>query len=175
MIFLFLDLLDNNDFIYVYTYIYTYIHNIHICIYLKLYFSFLGHAPQHVGWNPCPLQWKHRVLSTGPREKSPYIYIFPLIFLKGTKTKLFSYMILDLNHFNLKWITLHKKLNVSLPEPKERHKFIHWNVCQQYSLKFCLWMTFLPLFEKNRSSMSLAGLYKFKASQCICPLSIRPH
>lgn len=67
--FLFLGLLDNNDFMYVY----MYIQNIHICIYLILYFFFLGHAPQHVGWNPCPLEWKRRVLSTGSRGKSPYI------------------------------------------------------------------------------------------------------
>ena len=91
----------------------------------------------------------------------------PLIFLKGIKTKLFSYMIespwLEMNHFNLKWITSHKKLNVSLPESNEKHEFIHWNVCQQYSLKVCLWMTFFPLLENNRSSMSLAGLYKLKA------------
>ena len=44
-----------------------------------IYFILFCHAMQHLGsffpdqgLNPCPLHWKHRVITTGPPGKSPY-------------------------------------------------------------------------------------------------------
>ena len=49
-----------------------------------LFIYFFGHTLRHVayqfpnhGWNLCPLQWKYRILTTGPPGKSPPPYCHP--------------------------------------------------------------------------------------------------
>ena len=49
-------------------------------------FFFLDHALWHMGslflnqgWNPGPLSWKHRVLTTGPPGKPQDFYFFDLL------------------------------------------------------------------------------------------------
>ena len=59
----------------------------------KLFFFFFCCTTQHVGsqfpnqgLNLCPLHWKHRVLTTGPPEKSPSKHI-----LKGSVKRIASF------------------------------------------------------------------------------------
>ena len=71
-------------------------------IFKTLFFLFRPCTPA-CGMEPMPPAMDAQSLKHWTNREIPlYIYFFPLIFLKGTKTKLFSYMILDLNHFNLK-------------------------------------------------------------------------
>ena len=54
-----------------------------MCVYIHIYiyfFFFFAHSVFEIlvpgqGWNPHPLQWRRRVLTTGPPGKSPYITV----------------------------------------------------------------------------------------------------
>ena len=55
------------------------------CSLLKIFYYFLGHARQRVGslfpnkgLNPLPLNWKHRVLVTGP-PGNPKLIVFKIL------------------------------------------------------------------------------------------------